>query len=584
MKYLVLFLILIGFVVISSGSVAYGFWIPETSEGLFEQSQTVFVGTITSVNVLEFERSNTYEVEENGIYRKIIENYTQPLDEYTVNIEEFLKNPQKSHTITMLEATVSGPPGHGVSIGGFELGDRVLFYVPKLDGTNQYSPESFKIPKSCDARDVMMQKRLQMGEGFAVTQDNIKVDYGNFTANKPIEFVFSKDMGVLDGKSLDVAVVISKHVGNNLKPILNQEIHAESKPCEWIASAVWGFTPEKGDYTMSLLRKQENASSYEYSGFSVKSDISNNLQSPLKQLKAGIKPKDIVCKQQPIYYELVMKKSNNQPVCIKGTSMKSLTLRGYIPEYNGVLGGPIPTDNENKITYDTMIVDGKTYYFTIINETMPWTLEGKKINFHDVIFTLFPRPMIDNLGGFCGSGTFGTSILFSDNSRELLNIRTPETECLDDFTKTDLTKISNHTNPQAGLLFSDNRIKLLVSTDSDLVIPRSDLFLQQPLRIEGLNDTYSVGQKIEFTVKFDGIGYGCGYPHLRIENSNHEKIWESGDVVTLCDPDMKNDHIKKEWKIDDNTHFGTPIIDKEGFYTLFVTFGHDVIQRDFWIK
>lgn len=131
-----------GIVVITSADVSYGLWVPKTPEKLFEQSETIFVGTIASVNVLEFERSNTYHVEENGVSRIVIENYTQTLDEYTVEIEEFLKNPQESNTITMLEATVGGVPGRSVSIGGFELGDKVLFYVPKIDGTNQYSPES----------------------------------------------------------------------------------------------------------------------------------------------------------------------------------------------------------------------------------------------------------------------------------------------------------------------------------------------------------------------------------------------------------------------------------------------------------
>src|SRR3989344_8948236 len=115
MKYFLVLLILIGFVAITSGNITYGLWVPQSPEELFDQSETVFVGTITSVNVLEFERSNMYEVEENGIYRKIIENYTQTLDEYTVNIEDFLKHPQESHTITMLEATVGGVPGLSVS-------------------------------------------------------------------------------------------------------------------------------------------------------------------------------------------------------------------------------------------------------------------------------------------------------------------------------------------------------------------------------------------------------------------------------------------------------------------------------------
>jgi WD40 repeat protein len=308
----------------------------------------------------------------------------------------------------------------------------------------------------------------------------------------------------------------------------------------------------------------------------------SNVLSPLKQIKSGIEPKDVVCKQRPIYYDLVMKKSNNQPICVKGTSVKTLTLRNYIPEYNGVLGGPIPTGD--KTTSDTVIVDDKAYYFTIINETMNSAQgEDKQINFHNAVFTLLPKPKIMNLGGFCGSGSFGTTVLFSDGVREKLTINIPEAECMDKFTKDDLIKLTNHTNPQAGLTFYNNKVKLFVSADSDLVVPRGDLFLQS-LRIEGLNDTYSVGQKIEFTVKFDGIGYDCGYPQLRIENDNHDIIWESSGIVSLCDPDMKKDHIEKEWKIGDNTHFGTPIIDKEGFYTLFVTFGHDVIQRDFWIK
>ena len=63
--------------------------------------------------------------------------------------------------------------------------------------------------------------------------------------------------------------------------------------------------------------------------------------SPLKQSKLGIQPDEITCKEG---LELVMKKSNGQPICVKGTSVKTLTLRNYIPEYNGALGGEIPTE------------------------------------------------------------------------------------------------------------------------------------------------------------------------------------------------------------------------------------------------
>ena len=208
MRYLAFFLVLIGIIIVF-GNTAYGLWIPQDPEELLEQNETVFVGTITSVNVLEFERSNTYEIEEDGKVRTIVENYTQTLDKYTVNIEEFLKNPLESFTITMLEATVGGVPGRSVSIAGFDMGDRVLFYVPKTDGTNQYSPESFMIPEYCDASLVLGKPRIIGVNDFTTTQNGILLR-DNFTANHPIEFAFSKDMRTLDGKGFEISVGISK--------------------------------------------------------------------------------------------------------------------------------------------------------------------------------------------------------------------------------------------------------------------------------------------------------------------------------------------------------------------------------------
>lgn len=54
--------------------------------------------------------------------------------------------------------------------------------------------------------------------------------------------------------------------------------------------------------------------------------------SPLKQFKSGIAANEIICKDN---LQLVMKKSNGHPLCVKGTSIKKLTEIGFIPEYNG---------------------------------------------------------------------------------------------------------------------------------------------------------------------------------------------------------------------------------------------------------
>lgn len=272
MKYFVIFLVLTGFAVLFlSGNNAYGLWVPQSPQELIEQSETVFVGTIQSVNVLEFERSNEHHVEENGVSKIIVENYTQTLDEYTVSIEEFLKNPQESNTINMLEATVGGVPGRSVSIGGFELDDRVLFYVPKIDGTNQYSPESFKIPKQCDAKSVLEQPRIIGSNDFRMIQNGIpKQD--NYTANKKIQFVFDKDLGTLDGAGFNVGVEISKVLDKNeYQTVLKEDIHVESQPCEWIVAAQWDIIPTAGEYLMWMSYGEDgNSGRSTYSGsFSV---------------------------------------------------------------------------------------------------------------------------------------------------------------------------------------------------------------------------------------------------------------------------------------------------------------------------
>lgn len=304
-----------------SADDAYGLWIPKSTEKLLEQSETVFVGTVTLVKELEFERSNTFHIEENGVQRIEIENYTQTLDEYTVDIEEFLKSPQTSNTITMLEATVGGVPGRNVSIGGFEMGDRVLFFVPKIDGTNQYSPESFEIPKQCDAKSVLEQSRVFLFNDFKIMQDGFEKN-NNFVANKPIEFVYNKDLDTLEGSGFDVDIKIRKIIDSDWKTALDEQIHAESKPCEWTATASWEFVPTGGRYSMQMHASEGNGNGGETvsGGFTVK-----EFDFPLKQYKSGISTREIQCNDSLV----LVTKHDGSPACVTLETNKKLVERGW---------------------------------------------------------------------------------------------------------------------------------------------------------------------------------------------------------------------------------------------------------------
>ncbi len=328
MKYaiIILFVGLIS-LALSSGNSAHGIVIPESTHDLLEKSATIFVGNITATKTLQFEEHSTIVTSENGTDKTIIKNYTLNLDQYTVNVDKYLKNPQNSNKMTVMQPTVSITEEVG-GLNGFKTGDHVLFYVEKLDGNNTYSPESFALPTFCNGEDVLTQERPVEGSNFTVIQNGVKVDFGNFTANKPIKFIAVKDMGTLYGKSYDLKVALVRNSGGNTETVLDKEIHSSSKPCEWTATAEWEFTPQEGRYEMGVVEKENGiVTGTSDTPFTVKSNMSNTDQmSPLEQFRMGVKLDKTQC---PSGFQLVEKSSDNSPACVKPNTENILIERGW---------------------------------------------------------------------------------------------------------------------------------------------------------------------------------------------------------------------------------------------------------------
>lgn len=328
MKYFLMISIAISLVVLFGASTANGLWIARSSQDLLENSQTIFVGNITGVKIITLEKSLTYGTEENEVPKTVVENYTLNVDQYTVNVEEFLKGPQNFDGVTVRQPIIPTGPGYLGTIDGYKIGDRVLFYLDKIDGENTYSPESFLIPKPCMGKDVLEQKRPEFGGDFIMTQNGAEISYDNITANKPIHFLYEKDMGTLSGKNFDVSVEISRNEKNHAKAVFSKEIHSESRPCEWIATAEWEFTPQLGAYNIDINTKHDDGN-IEHSStlFSIKPDIlSSNYISPLQQFKSGIQIERIQCNEGLL---VAIKPSNNSPACVKESTLEKLMQRGW---------------------------------------------------------------------------------------------------------------------------------------------------------------------------------------------------------------------------------------------------------------
>lgn len=280
-----------GYAIVRSNTTEWFLW-HNHYDDILNYSDIIFTGNITSTNIVSVTsfytvgnitstiigsmEQGTYYVT-GPPYKKI--NYTLNLDQYTVNVDEFLKNPQKTNNMIIREPIID-PTWHSDPLGPrFNVGDHVLFYVKNLDGANAYSQNSFIIPNACNAKNILAQNRYA-GSDFTMTQNGVQADYsksGNippFAANMPIQFVYSDMVDTLSGKD---SVIKYEILEDPSYKITSNEINISSKKCEWMESAKWELSLKSGNYYANIYVKNTDGTFRQtYSvGFSVKPNMTN---------------------------------------------------------------------------------------------------------------------------------------------------------------------------------------------------------------------------------------------------------------------------------------------------------------------
>lgn len=247
----------IGLFVSFGANSVYGLWIPRSAQELLEQSQTIFVGDIIGVKAVNVTRSTTYGMEENGIPKTIVENYTLILGDYDVKIEEFLKNPQNLDAIKVRQPTISGAPSRLSVVGGFEKGDRVLFYLDKIDDENMYSPESFKIPKECNSETLVFSPK-PFPSPYEIKQGNL-VNPQEFISGINIHFSYPIGYNTLESVDHDFEVKITKIDKKSKEPEFEKTFRVYKKICEWTSVVEWDFVPDPGEYLVQISNSYDQS-------------------------------------------------------------------------------------------------------------------------------------------------------------------------------------------------------------------------------------------------------------------------------------------------------------------------------------
>jgi thiol-disulfide isomerase/thioredoxin len=88
----------------------------------------------------------------------------------------------------------------------------------------------------------------------------------------------------------------------------------------------------------------------------------NQIDAPLKQVKSGVLPHDVKCKEG---YELIFKTSDNSPACVKPSAVPILVLRGWAIEET------MMKMNDNSMSNDMMhTINATNHTMNATNHTM----------------------------------------------------------------------------------------------------------------------------------------------------------------------------------------------------------------------
>jgi hypothetical protein len=272
--------------------------------------------------------------------------------------------------------------------------------------------------------------------------------------------------------------------------------------------------------------------------------------SPLKQFKSGIPASDVKCGSD---FQLILKIEDVSPVCVKPDTAQKLIERGWAKitatkaTFDVIQSNTTQRNSTADLGNDTGIITLKnqTYYFVTLNYTHDASFHPMQISFHDVVFTLFPSGFRGGLPIPCNmKGTeqyYWTDANFTDGTHELLRIQVDSPPCT---TNPIPSMFSKHTNPQAGLIFYDGKMKLLVSTGvTNSTVSNGQEFKLGPDLLGPLphqlvffmksNSTAKIF--VEYKSPFDNTGTMNSWSSVYVRKTDYTPLTTS-DVTISADP------------------------------------------------
>lgn len=123
----------------------------------------------------------------------------------------------------------------------------------------------------------------------------------------------------------------------------------------------------------------------------------------------------------------------------------------------------------------------------------------------------------------------------------------------------------------------------------DSLLQRGAIFLlfvpdSQPkeIAIQGLKESYGIGQPISFTIQYGGNSPGCIYPRIFLTDSDRKIVWENPSVALQCNHDTGVKYREMKWQVGQD---GTLHVDHDsGGYRLVVFWNNKTYTKEFAVN
>lgn len=398
--------------------------------------------------------------------------------DYQVKVLTYFKNPQDSYSITLAGHKPDNTAGL-ISYPQFEVGDKAVFYINKLDGTNIISPYSIKAGDACNINSFLVAGQtsghLIVGpvpsDHIYIEDANGKMPYFPLTFHTAV--IHDDDVWNSYPEPRQVPVTLSITNEDGGKLVFNQTQNVEIPACSGPGKVQWNFVPvQVSNYVATVTDYKYKVSMI----FNTMSDITHSVfPSPVEQTRLGVIPDNVNCSEG---LWLLIKAEDASPACVTQDTAQKLIERGWARQgtyYRDIHTQPEITLNDynypgiDQDSNTTVSINNQTYYQTTLNYSTYKLPAATPIQFHNVIFT-FPAGTFLTPGG----AIVMLDIRFADGYAETYGNHTANggsgipvpTQYGPHIAVNSTTILTNHAKPQAGITIYHDKIRLLVSADN----------------------------------------------------------------------------------------------------------------------